>query len=160
MLTPDEFAALDALLTRARASLALGPALPSAIAPGDVVQLRPGADPTWECSLMMVTKIRYDGAVQGQILRPHRGGCPEAWHSYRPPAVVRIGRAPYPEPAAAIRSWAYCPPCPRMDPTPHAGERYRAARAALAAQLHDEQLRAVTRRRQSVRRAVARKEKS
>lgn len=110
MLTPDELLLLESLLTRERhtAGCARAP-LYDSIEPGDLVQLRPGADPTWGTSFLLVCQIREDGRVVGQILRPHRGGYREAWYSYSPPEVARIGRSPFPEPGAAIRSWSYDP---------------------------------------------------
>jgi hypothetical protein len=77
----------------------------------DVAQLRPGACSTWETSLLLVTQA---GAhqVRGQILRPHRSGCREAWARYSPAELVRIGRAAFPEPARAVRAWCYEPACP------------------------------------------------
>lgn len=108
MLTPDEIAALEALLTRARqangADLA---AIRETITVGDIVQLRPGSDPHWETSLLLVCRISDDGGISGQILRPHRGGYREAWYTYRPPLVARVGRMPFPEPDLRIRSMAY-----------------------------------------------------
>jgi hypothetical protein len=113
MLTQDELLVLESLLSRARheAGVERG-AIQEAIHIGDVVQLRPGACPHWESSLLLVCRVRDDGRVVGQILRPHRGGYMEAWYSYSPPEVARIGRMPYPEPGLAVRSWAYDgPPC-------------------------------------------------
>ena len=108
MLSPDELAALESILLRARASRQ--PTSGLEIAPGDVVQLRPGADRTWECSLLLVTQV-VDGEVRGQILRPHRSGVREAWGRYSPAEVVLVGRTPYPEPPADIRRGVYSPPC-------------------------------------------------
>jgi hypothetical protein len=116
MLTPEEVATLEALLARARGLLGEdSAAVRDTITVGDVVQLRPGADPHWETSLLLVCRIREDGGVQGQILRPHRGGHREAWYTYRPPSVARIGRMPFPEPDMRIKAWNYdgprCPCC-------------------------------------------------
>jgi hypothetical protein len=122
MLTPDELALLESLLHRARHAAGAGyAALLDTVAPGDVVQLRPGADAHWETSLFLACEIREDGSISGQILRPHRGGYREAWYTYRPPAVARIGRMPFPEPGLAIRSWSYggppsCPVCGQRKP--------------------------------------------
>jgi hypothetical protein len=52
--------------------------------------------------------------VRGQILRPHRGGCREAWAAFTEPELIRIGRLPYPEPAPDIRQWCYAPPCSKQ----------------------------------------------
>jgi len=108
MLSPEELAALESILERARASLQ--PTSGAEIAVGDVVQLRPGADRTWECSLMLVTQI-VNGEVRGQILRPNRSGAREAWGRYTVAEVVRVGRTHYPEPAPDIRRTSYSPPC-------------------------------------------------
>jgi hypothetical protein len=109
MLTEAEIATLAALLERARR--ASGRDRSSAldtITPGDVVQLQPGANSTWGTSLMLVCKV--DGnQVRGQLLRPHRGGCREAWAEFSPPQLARVGRAPFPEPEPNIKSWAYQP---------------------------------------------------
>src|SRR5581483_2262791 len=108
MLSPDELASLESILERARASLATEPGL--VIAPGDVVQLRPGADRAWDCSLLLVTQVR-DGKVRGEILRPRRGGSLETASTYSLAEVTRVGRQPYPEPAIDVRSVAYDAPC-------------------------------------------------
>ena len=55
MLTSDELAALESLLSRARTAAARDRAATAdPITAGDVVQLRPGADSTWETSLLLV----------------------------------------------------------------------------------------------------------
>ena len=108
MLSPDELATLESILERARASL--GQTDSASIAPGDVIQLRPGADRAWECSLMLVTQVQGN-RIRGQILRPRRGGSSLALSTYTAAEVTRVGRAPYPEPAADIRSMSYDPPC-------------------------------------------------
>lgn len=119
-LTPDELAALDALVQRARADLAAGE--PSEdLMPGDVVQLRPGIDRTWECSLLLIMKV--DGyRIRGQLLRPHRGGCEEAWYRFKPGEAVRLGRLVFEQPASDVRSWCYEPPCPLQQRKPPARE--------------------------------------
>lgn len=110
MLTPEELLLLESLLTRARHAAGVDrAAVTEAINVGDVVQLRPGADPHWETSLLLVCRIRDDGGISGQIMRPHRGGYQEAWYTYRPPLVARIGHMPFPEPPPPIRSWCYEP---------------------------------------------------
>jgi hypothetical protein len=127
MLSPDEIHLLESLLKRARHAAAA----PNndAIAPGDVVQLRPGADPHWETSLLLVCRVRPDGAISGQILRPHRGGHALAWYTYRPPAVVKVGNAPFPEPAMRVRSWSYDGPSESL----HNSERKQAGRETRTA---------------------------
>jgi hypothetical protein len=123
LLTPDEITVLESLCSRARR--AADPS-PGTLAPGDVVQLRPGADSHWQTSLFLVCAIREDGGISGQILRPHRSGSREAWYTYRPPEVARIGRAPYPEPPPRVRSVGYPEPCP----TCHDVRRKPAGRAS------------------------------
>lgn len=108
---------MDSLLRRARTDAATSP--PDELLPGDVVQLRPGIDRAWETSMILVTKVD-SYKVRGQILRPHRGGCPEAWHRFRPGEVVRVGRIVYPEPPADVRAWCYEPPCPLLQRRPPA----------------------------------------
>lgn len=110
-LTPAELAILEALCSRGRQE---ADADPGAIAAGDVVQIRPGVDPHWQTSLFLVCAIRDDGSISGQILRPHRSGAREAWYTFRPADLARIGNAPFPEPPANIRSMVYpeiCPHC-------------------------------------------------
>jgi hypothetical protein len=112
-IAPEELQILESLLTRLRDAAAAGRAAGSdAINPGDIVQLRPGSDPHWQTSMFLVCKVREDGGISGQILRPHRGGFREAWYTYRPPEVARIGRMPFPEPPLTVRSAGYWPPCP------------------------------------------------
>ena len=114
VLTPEELSALERVLERARADAERGRV--AAVDPincGDVVQLRPGANYTWETSFMLV-KQSDARKVRGQILRPHRGGCREAWYTFNHAEVVRVGHSPFPEPAAEIKSSCYFPPCPIM----------------------------------------------
>ena len=113
MLTPDEARVLRELLQRHQTSQAAPAADPCAFASGDVAQLRPGACSTWETSLLLVTQA---GAhhVRGQILRPHRSGCREAWARYSPAELARIGHAPHAEPSRAMRAWCYEPACPLL----------------------------------------------
>jgi hypothetical protein len=127
MLSPEEIRLLDSLLTRARHAVVQT----DDINPGDVVQLRPGSDPHWKTSLLLVCKIREDGGISGQILRPHRSGMREAWYSYRPPEVSKIGRMPFPEPGLDVRSAAYlplCPSCHNIERKPVARETRKAAK--------------------------------
>ena len=114
MLTVEEIQMLESLLRRARhaISAALDQPNGSAIAAGDVVQLRPGADAHWETSLLLVGKVREDGGISGTILRPHRAGAREAWYTFQPPDVCLVGRTPFPEPSLRVRSASYWPPCP------------------------------------------------
>lgn len=110
MLTADELVLLEGLLLRARhANGAHRSSILESIEVGDIVQLRPGADKHWQTSFLLVCRIRPDGRIAGQILRPHRGGFQEAWWDFSIPEVARIGRSPFPEPGLEIRSWAYEP---------------------------------------------------
>lgn len=112
MLTPDELATLEALLQRARHAAGTERAsLIETVHVGDIVQLRPGADPHWETSLLLVGRIRDDGGISGAILRPHRGGVRDVWYTYRPPEIARIGHSPFPEPAFRVKAWNFEPPC-------------------------------------------------
>ena len=89
-----------------------------AVSVGDLVQLRPGADPHWQTSLLLVTKVREDGRISGVVLRPHRSGYREAWYTYSLPEVLRIGRAPFPPPEQEVNNASYlatCPQCLGMD---------------------------------------------
>lgn len=136
-ITPEELTALRRLMARAEQAQ---PTAAAAINAGDVVQLRPGADPHWETSLMLVTQANAH-QVRGQILRPHRGGCREAWGNYSTPEVARVGAAPYGEPAPDIRSWCYAPPCPLIGTAAEIAG-YRQARARMKARLQTEAIRA------------------
>ena len=128
MLSRDEIHLLESLLKRARhAAAALNNN--DEIAPGDVVQLRPGADPHWETSLLLVCRVSRDGSISGQILRPHRGGHAMAWYTYRPLAVAKVGNAPFPEPAMRVRSWGYDGPPASL----HNSERKPAGRETRTA---------------------------
>lgn len=139
MLTPDELSSLSSLLDRARRadSRNRGAAL-AAIAPGDVVQLRPGINHTWETSLLLVmeTDARQ---VRGQILQPHRSGCQAAWGRFAPGEVLRVGRAPFAEPATEIKEACYQPPCDLGSRKPPAAadavnyrDHYNASSASIA----------------------------
>jgi hypothetical protein len=111
MLTSDELSLLESLVLRARVAAGLELTLEQqSIAPGDVVQLRPGADAAWETSLLWVTKIRENGQVSGIIMRPHRSGMQEAWSTFSNPEVRKIGRIPYPAPGRGICRQTYEPP--------------------------------------------------
>jgi hypothetical protein len=110
MLTPDELLVLESLLSRARHAAGVDrSAILEPIEVGDLVQLRPGADNHWQTSFLLVCRIRPDGRIAGQILRPHRGGASIAWWDYSVCEVARIGRSPFPEPAPEIKDWSYEP---------------------------------------------------
>ena len=104
--------ALESLLVRARASARIAAEAGAyAIKVGDLVQLRPGADQTWDTSFLSVARVR-DGEIRGTILRPHRGGWKDAHYGYSPPEVAWVGHAPFPEPPLKIRGASYWPVCP------------------------------------------------
>lgn len=68
---------------------------PNDIGAGDVVQIRPFADQTFGGMLLVVTKASaYE--LRGYLLRPHRGGCREAWMRLKHCEVERIGRGCWP----------------------------------------------------------------
>lgn len=139
MLTLEELAALEGLLARARRDAGRDRAATlNPIAPGDVLQLRPGASETWETSLLLVTAADSH-QVRGQVLRPHRSGCREAWLSCSMPEVARIGRTPYPEPAPDIKSCCYAPPCP-LSATAAEIARYRKMQMLSWKRLREEQV--------------------
>lgn len=114
MLTQSELAVFESVLLRARgrAGLERAAAL-DAVRVGDVLQLRPGADSHWETSLVLVEKLRDDGRISGTVLRPHRSGCREAWYTFTPPEILRIGGSPFPPPCRAIRDQSYLAWCPK-----------------------------------------------
>lgn len=113
MLTPEELQSLECLIQRARAAAADGLATAAEpIHPGDVVQIRPGCDQTWESSLVLVMSSD-NHRIRGQVLRPRRSGCREAWATYKRGEVLRVGRAVYPEPPTEVKSQCYDPACDR-----------------------------------------------
>jgi hypothetical protein len=133
MLTIEELQMLESLLRRLALAAVLKPPVNDAIAPGDVVQLRPGADPHWETSFLSVGRIRDDGGISGAILRPHRGGYRDAWYTYRPTDLLRIGHAAFPEPTRRVQSvsyWPACPSCHNLERKPVQSENAKAARKA------------------------------
>lgn len=91
MLTPQQFAEVANLLHTLTAPATHTPT--PAIAPGDVVQIRPTADAAFGGMLAQICQVRpYE--LRGFLLRPHRGGCREAWLRLKPTDVDRIGSAP------------------------------------------------------------------
>jgi hypothetical protein len=89
MLTTQEANSLRAILRR---ELSPAPAAPAEdIGAGDVVQTRPFADPTFGGMLAVITAAGpYE--LRGYLLRPHRGGCRDAWLKLKHCEVERIGR--------------------------------------------------------------------
>lgn len=138
MLTPAELQTLADLLQRIQSEQQ--PSGPG-IQPGDVAQIRPGVSRTWETSLVLISQIDHRGRPRGPILKPHRGGCREAWYDFSPPELAIIGRAPYAGPASDIRAWSYEPPCPlctrkppsrALDPQPASFDQAQALNRELA----------------------------
>ena len=114
MFTEDELAILESLLARARSAAGRARSESSGtVNVGDLVQLRPGADSHWQTSLLLVCQVRDDGRVSGIVLRPHRSGYREAWYTYSPPEVLRIGRAPFPPPQREVNNASYLAACPK-----------------------------------------------
>lgn len=66
------------------------------VMPGDLVQIRPSADPVLGGLVMRVTKA-IGKEVKGYLLVPHRGGHAEMWQTYSQGEVVRIGRVKWSE---------------------------------------------------------------
>lgn len=94
MLTTIEASSLRAILKR---ELCPAPAAPAEtdIGAGDVVQIRPFADQTFGGMLAVVTAAAPYG-LRAYLLRPHRGGCREAWLRLKHCEVERVGRAHWP----------------------------------------------------------------
>lgn len=107
MLTPQETATLRAILAREAAPPTEGP---DAIAPGDVVEIRPTADRTYGGMLALITQAKPH-QVRAILLRPHRGGCREAWLTLSPPEVAKIGASNHQAPAFATRCEVRTPAC-------------------------------------------------
>lgn len=70
-----------------------------------VVQLKPSADPVFGGLLMRVQDSELN-LLRGYLLRPHRGGCREAWWKARPGDVDYVGRVIWPEAAWGFRPYA------------------------------------------------------
>lgn len=110
MLTPAESRLLRRLLAREAAPA--GHTAPAAIRAGAVIQIRPEADAHFGGMLAVITQAdRYH--LRGYPLRPHRGGCREAWLRWKPTDLVRIGQTYWPQlPEFALRSACFDPRCP------------------------------------------------
>jgi hypothetical protein len=94
VLTPAETQLLRALLSREAA-----PPTQNAgeLAAGDVVQILPAADRAFGGMLALITQAKpYQ--LRAVLLRPHRGGCRDAWLRLKLPEVARIGAAPQADP--------------------------------------------------------------
>jgi len=128
VLTIPEAHALRAILRRE-----LSPAPPTssadaAIGAGDVVQIRPFADQTFGGMLAVITQAApYE--LRGYLLRPHRGGCRDAWLKLKHCEVERIGRGFWPADAAQFATRCEDRGAPRC-------AQLLRQRAALAARLN------------------------
>jgi hypothetical protein len=105
MLTTIETETLRAILSREAAPTSTGE-----LAAGDVVQIRPTADRTFGGMLALVQQATPH-QVRAILLRPHRGGCREAWLRLSPPEVARIGAAAVQHPAFGRRCEWRTPGC-------------------------------------------------
>lgn len=106
MLTHQETETLRALLSREGAPSNQAQQL----AAGDVVQIDPAAHRTYGGMLALVTQAKPH-QVRAILLRPHRGGCREAWPRLTPPQVARIGAAPAHDPEFGRRCEWRGPAC-------------------------------------------------
>jgi hypothetical protein len=99
---------------------------PGELRPGDVVQIRPGADAVFGGLLLMVQRIG-PAKIEGYLLRPHRGGCREAWTRATPPEVEYVGT-----PLSAVSPWGLRRECEsqtcRIEHKPAAREEQPAPR--------------------------------
>ena len=114
MLTPEELKCLRQLIARAELPAASPPRDFQELAPGDLVQIRPSADRTFGGMVAAITRAEpYQ--LRAYVLRPHRGGCAEAWLSLKHCEVERIGPMLWrPASAFALRAWcADATRCPR-----------------------------------------------
>jgi hypothetical protein len=116
MLTPEDLTALRRLVARAE-QLAPTPHQPAPepdeLHAGDVAQIRPFAHRTFEGMLFCVGAASpYE--VKGYLLRPHRGGCREAWLTFNHHELERVGRTWWPDPEFARRRACFnSERCPR-----------------------------------------------
>jgi hypothetical protein len=115
MLTQHEAQVLRALLARAdEQPAAIVPEEPPELSPGDVAQIRPFADSTFGGMLAVITKAEpYE--LRGYLLRPHRGGCRQAWLRLKHCELTRVGRAVWPADKTdfALRCEGQGPKCAR-----------------------------------------------
>lgn len=115
MLTQHEAQVLRALLARAAEQpAAIVPEEPPDIRPGNVAQIHPFADTTFGGILAVITRAEpYE--LRGYLLRPHRGGCREAWLRLKHCELERVGRAIWPANATdfALRCEGTGPKCAR-----------------------------------------------
>ena len=93
MLTSLETEVLRGLLDREMLQF---PAPEHDISRQDIVQIHPHADRTFGGMLVVVTAAD-PYSVRGYLLRPHRGGCREAWLTWHYSDVERVGRTHWPD---------------------------------------------------------------
>ena len=107
-MTTEELKLLRRMLTRAEQEAQPGPQPepPPVIAVGDVVQIRPLSCSTFGGMLLYVAKTEPH-QLRGFLLRPHRGGCREAWSKWHYADVERIGQTSWPDPEFARRRWCF-----------------------------------------------------
>jgi hypothetical protein len=115
MLTAMETQVLRSLLARAAEQPAtIAPEEAPDLSPGDIAQIRPFADRAYGGMLAVITRAEpYE--LRGYLLRPHRGGCREAWLRLHHCDVQRIGRAVWPAASTdfALRCENRGPQCAR-----------------------------------------------
>lgn len=115
VLTTQEANSLRAILRR---ELSPAPPTPAEadIGAGDIIQIRPFADQTFGGMIAVVTAATlYE--LRAYLLRPHRGGCRDAWMRLKHCEVERIGRGLWPADATPFA--AHCedhgaPRCARL----------------------------------------------
>jgi hypothetical protein len=108
MISLNEAQALRALLAREAPPPETQPAILSA---GDVVQIRPEACATFGGMLLQIGQAEPH-EIRGFLLRPHRGGCREAWARLHPCDVQPIGATWWKAPPFATRRDCDLPRCP------------------------------------------------
>lgn len=75
------------------------------IAAGDLAQIRPDADDTFGGTLFRATAVTNHHRVRGYLLTAHRGACREAWLSFPPSSLQRIGPVPFEESTWSLRTF-------------------------------------------------------
>jgi len=95
-LTQEHTAALRALLTELESQAPRAGEDCDDLKPGDVAQIRPYACKAFGGMLVVITRAEpYE--LRGSLLRPHRGGCREAWLSLKHCELERVGRPHWPD---------------------------------------------------------------
>ena len=88
-------------LTGAAAAAAIEPENLEPVAAGDLVQIRPSADPVFGGLIFRVMKTAAH-ILRGYVLVPYRGGHAETWQTWKPSDVEKVGRVLRPE-----AEWGY-----------------------------------------------------